>query len=113
MGVLIYYPISLRVICNAAKEYGCEIISPASINVTQGMPIKLFSRVIFLLRFFCGAFNSWKCITETCREWIENNVGNKEDASPGKDMGMWTKYAWEFFWVQGDKGESIVKLGES
>ena len=100
------------VICNAAKEYGCEIISPASINVTQGMPNQIIIKGDFPLEnAFAALSTAWKCITETCREWIENNVGNKEDYISWKRIwGLWTKYAWEFFWVQGDKGESISKV---
>lgn len=101
------------VICNAAENRGCTVISPASINVTQGMPNQIIIEGNFpedeaksvLLK-------AWKCITETCREWIETNVevieGEKVDYTPWKrTWGLWTKYAWEFFWVRGEENQTI------
>ena len=106
------------VICNAAKNRGCTVISPASINVTQGMPNQIIIEGNFpedeaksvLLK-------AWKCITETCREWIETNVevieGEKIDYTPWRrTWGLWTKYAWEFFWVQGNENQSISDVRE-
>ena len=101
------------VICNAAENRGCTVISPASINVTQGMPNQIIIEGNFPENEAKSALlKAWKCITETCREWIEKNVevieGEKVDYTPWRrTWGLWTKYAWEFFWVQGKSGESI------
>ena len=101
------------VICNAAENRGCTVISPASINVTQGMPNQIIIEGNFPENEAKSALlKAWKCITETCREWIEKNVevikGEKVDYTPWRRIwGLWTKYAWEFFWVQGKSGESI------
>ena len=97
------------VICNAAKKHKCEVISPALPNITQGMPNQIIIKGDFPEEnAFAALSTAWKCITETCREWIEDNVGNKEDyVSWRRIWGLWTLYAWEFFWVQGEKSESI------
>ncbi|WP_414621589.1 Cas10/Cmr2 second palm domain-containing protein [Calothrix sp. CCY 0018] len=104
------------VICNAAEEYSCEckVVSPALPNITQGMPNQIIIKGNFPKEnAFAALLTAWKCITETCREWIEDNVGNKEDyVSWRRIWGLWTKYAWEFFWVQGKPGESISKVRE-
>lgn len=101
------------VICNAAENHGCIVISPASINVTQGMPNQIIIEGNFPESEAKSVLlKGWKCITETCREWIETNVevieGKKIDYTPWKrTWGLWTKYAWEFFWVQGEENQSI------
>lgn len=107
------------VICNAADEYdGCNVISPASINVTQGMPNQIIIKGDFPEENAKSALSTaWKCITETCREWIEQNVeiieDKKVDYTPWRrTWGLWTKYAWEFFWVQGNENQSISDVRE-
>ncbi|NJO64248.1 MAG: CRISPR-associated protein [Richelia sp. RM2_1_2] len=97
------------VICNAAEKHSCTVVSPALPNITQGMPNQIIIEGNFPENEAKSALlTAWKCITETCREWIEDHVGNKEDYQSWKRIwGLWTKYAWEFFWVQGKPGESI------
>ncbi|MHC5937944.1 type III-B CRISPR-associated protein Cas10/Cmr2 [Nostoc sp.] len=102
------------VICSAAQKHGCEVVSPALPNITQGMPNQIIiqgdfpesnAKLVFL--------TAWKCVTETCREWIEDNVkGEWEYKSWKRSWGLWAKYAWEFFWVQGEMGESISDVRE-
>lgn len=106
------------VICNAAQKHGCTVVSPASINVTQGMPNQIIIEGNFPENEAKSVLlKGWKCITESCREWIETNVevieGEKIDYTPWRrTWGLWTKYAWEFFWVQGEKEDSISKVRE-
>jgi CRISPR-associated protein Cmr2 len=118
------------VICNAAKQYGCEVVSPALPNITQGMPNQIIIEGDFPEKEAEYALNkAWKCVTETCRKWVEENVEYVENievvenikvvknvsidyTSWRRSWGLWTKYAWEFFWVQGNPGESISKVRE-
>lgn len=111
-------------VCLAAEQYnGCKVISPASPNITQGMP----NQIIIQGNFPCDAaeasfFNAWEAITETCRRWIECNVkgdtvgdtvNDKDEWTYQywkRDWGLWAKYAWEFFWAQGNPGESITQV---
>lgn len=92
------------VICNDAKSKHCEVISPASPNVTQGMPNQIIIKGDYKKKDAEAAFNTaWKCITHTCREWIEKEIKDGWEYKFWKrDWGSWTKYAWEFFWVQSD-----------
>ncbi len=102
------------VICNAAKSKGCHVISPALSNITQGMPNQIIILGDFPEEDANSAFlTAWKCVTETCREWIEDNVqGEWEYTSWKRSWDLWTKYAWEFFWVQGNNGEYISDVRE-
>ncbi|MEH1786646.1 type III-B CRISPR-associated protein Cas10/Cmr2 [Nostoc sp.] len=101
-------------ICYVAKRNHYPVVSPALPNVTQGMPNQIIIRGDFKEEDAEFALNTaWECITETCREWIEEQVVDKADATKWNYQSwkriwrLWTKYAWEFFWVQGNPGESI------
>ncbi|WP_315788315.1 Cas10/Cmr2 second palm domain-containing protein [Fischerella sp. JS2] len=101
-------------ICYVAECNDCKVVSPALPNVTQGMPNQIIIQGDFKKEDAEFALNTaWECVTETCREWIEAQVvdrgdGKKWDYKSWKRIwGLWTKYAWEFFWVQGKPGESI------
>ena len=101
-------------ICYVAKCNDCKVVSPALPNVTQGMPNQIIIRGDFKEEDAEFALNTaWECVTETCRDWIEKQVEDKADGTKWnyqswkRIWGLWTKYAWEFFWVQGNPGESI------
>jgi len=106
------------VICNAADQTpGCQVISPALLNITQGMPNQIIIQGDFPQENANLVFKkAWECVTETCREWIQENIkgdaqGEFQYTSWKRNWGLWTKYGWEFFWVQGkiseSEGESI------
>jgi CRISPR-associated protein Cmr2 len=101
-------------ICYVAECNDCKVVSPALPNVTQGMPNQIIIRGDFKEEDAKFALNTaWECVTETCRDWIEKQVEDKADGTKWnyqswkRIWGLWTKYAWEFFWVQGNPGESI------
>jgi CRISPR-associated protein Cmr2 len=96
------------IICHVAKSQGCRVISPALPNVTQGMPNQIIIEGNFSKEDAEAALNiAWKCITEICREWIELQVTGEWRYEPWKRIWrLWTKYSWEFFWVQTPKKES-------
>ena len=89
-------------ICYAADRQNYRVISPALPNLTQGMPNKILIAGDFSEEDARGAFlQAWECVTETCQEWLQKQFPSSE--FPWKrDWGLWAKYAWEFFWVQGD-----------
>ncbi|MBW4619366.1 MAG: CRISPR-associated protein Cas10 [Cyanosarcina radialis HA8281-LM2] len=101
------------VICNDAKNKGCEIVSPGLPNITQGMPNQIVIQGNYEEEDAKFALNqAWECVTDTCREWIEKEINDGwEYKFWQRDWGLWTKYAWEFFWVQGefegDPGQGI------
>lgn len=108
------------IICLAAEKQGYEVISPALPNVTQGMPNQIVlqgnpspDKIPAIQR----AFNQgWKCLVDSCREWIEQEVKEGKDAEGNviqwnycwqRDWQLWTNHCWEFFVAPGQPGESI------
>ncbi|GAA6622104.1 type III-B CRISPR-associated protein Cas10/Cmr2 [Scytonema sp. NUACC26] len=106
-----------RAICNEARCQGLWVVSPASINVTQGTPNIIIIEGDFSFQCASDAFNqAWSGITQTCRDWIEQQLKYKWVEEKGKytqtqyewkycwrrEWNLWTNYAWEFFWGQGE-----------
>lgn len=125
------------IICLAAKKQGYEVVSPALPNVTQGMPNQIVLRMNLSsediqafkqdlnpysdnIQAIEQAFNQgWKCLVDSCREWIEQEVKERKakdaqgivipwDYCWRRDWQLWTHHCWEFFVVQGKAGESIT-----
>ncbi|MBR8839643.1 MAG: hypothetical protein DSM106950_38005 [Stigonema ocellatum SAG 48.90 = DSM 106950] len=88
-------------ICNEATKQGFWVVSPASINLTQGTPNQIIVKGDFAEK---DAYNTldtaWSGVTQACRQWIENHVSGSY--SWRREWNLWTSYAWEFFWGQGD-----------
>jgi CRISPR-associated protein Cmr2 len=90
-------------LCKTAKEHGCKVISPALINVTQGTP----NQIILSGGFFakeCARLaldEAWLTVSETCRQWIENNVKDCGNYYWRRNWESWGNYTWEFFWGSG------------
>ena len=114
------------IICQAAYKLQCSVISPALPNVTQGMPNQIILEgnlsqddIQQIEAFFNKA---WEVLADSCQQWIETNLivyqtqktEEKEQQwyyeSWRRDWKLWKKYAWEFFWVLGEPGESITKV---
>jgi len=90
-------------ICHAAQRQNHQIISPALPNVVQGMPNKILIAGDFAEKDAKTAFDqAWKCMTEPCQEWVQERFEPSAEKFYWKrDWGLWSKYTWEFFWVQG------------
>ncbi|MFE4108648.1 Cas10/Cmr2 second palm domain-containing protein [Almyronema epifaneia] len=96
-------------VCNAASHHGCEVVSPALINVTQGMPNQIIIAGQFPQAVAKQAFEqTWICIVQTCRQWIEEQLA--QTCYWQRDWGLWSKHTWEFFWVIGNAGETIRQV---
>jgi CRISPR-associated protein Cmr2 len=102
-------------ICQAAKNRnGCEVISPALPNVTQGMPNQIIIKGVLPEKIAEDTLNqAWGGIVQTCRQWIEDKVTGEWDYKIWRrDWGLWEKYTWEFFCVTGKSGQSISDVRE-
>ncbi|MEH2154963.1 Cas10/Cmr2 second palm domain-containing protein [Nostoc sp.] len=88
-------------ICWEARCQGFWVVSPATINLTQGTPNQIIIKGDFGKKDAEEVLNStWSGVTQACRQWIENKVpGNY---SWRREWNLWTNYAWEFFWGQGE-----------
>ncbi|MDF5710459.1 MAG: type III-B CRISPR-associated protein Cas10/Cmr2 [Nostoc sp. S4] len=88
-------------ICEEARDKGFWVVSPATINLTQGTPNQIIIKGDFPQKEVEKVFYSaWSDVTQTCRQWIENNV--PWEYSWRRAWNLWTNYTWEFFWGQGE-----------
>ena len=111
------------IICLAAEKQGYSVVSPALPNVTQGMPNQIVLQGNLSpedIQAIHKTFNqAWKCVVNSCREWIEKNVTQGKDAKGDviqwdyrwqRDWQLWTNHCWEFFSATGQSGESITQV---
>ncbi|MGB3511167.1 MAG: type III-B CRISPR-associated protein Cas10/Cmr2 [Microcoleaceae cyanobacterium] len=102
------------VICQAAKKQGCSVVSPALPNITQGMPNQIIIKGQLsedgVGEIRSTFYSAWRIITNTCREWVEENL--KQEYTWKRNWDLWGNYAWEFFSARGKPGDSITKVRE-
>jgi len=102
-------------VCHAADAKGFPIISPALINVAQGLPNVIIIQGKFDQDEARNAFNqAWKCAVETCRLWIERELevdlnGKRWHYHWEREWSLWANYAWEFFYIYGGKTPTEAK----
>lgn len=109
-------------ICKAAEQLKQDaVVSPALLNIIQGMPNQIILKGDFsegdieqIETFFDEV---WALVADSCREWIKDNIyqelpGKEEEGKPNWDRNwrLWKKHAWEFFSAQGN---SITKAREA
>jgi CRISPR-associated protein Cmr2 len=101
------------IICKTAEspKYGCTVISPALINVIQGTPNQIIIQGDFPEADARQALDmGWKCITTTCKEWIEETLKEQWNFQYwNRVWKLWNNHSWEFFWVQGQGTISDVR----
>ncbi len=90
-------------ICKESEKQGYKVISPALINVTQGTPNQIIIQGEFAEELAEEALKkAWLAVSETCRQWIEDNVKTCEGYYWHRNWKSWGNYAWEFFWGSGE-----------
>ncbi|MGI0488925.1 Cas10/Cmr2 second palm domain-containing protein [Pantanalinema rosaneae CENA516] len=113
-----------RSICLGVEQFpGCQVVSPALANVTQGMPNQIIVRgqvaatqkesEAIAKQFLDEA---WQLVVTTCQTWIEEQLGNQRPSTAGwrffwnRNWQLWGNHTWEFFLAQGQPGESITEV---
>jgi CRISPR-associated protein Cmr2 len=98
-------------VCLEAEAQGCAVLSPALPDITQGLPNQI------IIEGRPGEENvrnalmkSWQWIVEGCREWIEANISSSVPYTWKRDWNLWSAHTWEFFYVEGNEGESISQV---
>ncbi|BAU12540.1 hypothetical protein LEP3755_30700 [Leptolyngbya sp. NIES-3755] len=103
-------------VCHAAETQHFCIISPALTNVAQGLPNVILIKGKFEAETAQTAFNqAWRCVVETCRQWIETKLVTAPNGKHWhyhwqRDWSLWANYAWEFFCVHGQPGETLTQV---
>ncbi|MGY6528520.1 MAG: type III-B CRISPR-associated protein Cas10/Cmr2 [Cyanobacterium sp.] len=99
------------VVCQRVEKLGYKVISPASTNVTQGMPNQIVVKGELpqgeIIRIKCTLDEAWKCLVYGCKEWIEEKItviGPESEYYKywRRDWQLWVNYCWEFFSASGD-----------
>ncbi len=89
-------------ICEDAMQAGCEVVSPALLNVAQGTPNQIVLQGNYpFQRAREDFYNRWKQICTVCREWIEERLP-QYSYTWKRDWDLWSNHAWEFFWADGE-----------
>lgn len=90
-----------KAIGQAAESYGCNVVSPALINVTRGTPNQIIIAGNFTEQQAKEALQgAWGHVVETCRAWIESKLV-QYTYHWGREWDAWRNHGWEFFWAQG------------
>jgi CRISPR-associated protein Cmr2 len=99
-------------ICLTANSQKLEVISPATPNITQGLPNQILIQGALSAEDAKRDFmNSWRWIVNGCREWIEQQLPNSwEYQHWRREWNLWAEHSWEFFIVQGAPGEGISQV---
>jgi CRISPR-associated protein Cmr2 len=105
------------VICQAALALQKDcVVSPASPDVTQGMPNQIILKGNFTdadgEKIKKAFYKAWGILVNSCLTWIEKEVKGWNYDYWKRDWDLWEKHAWEFFWVSGKSGERITDVRE-
>ncbi|PSB58772.1 Cas10/Cmr2 second palm domain-containing protein [Chamaesiphon polymorphus] len=103
-----------KTICNYATQQGAEVILPALIDVTRGVPNNIYLTGSIDEKSLKDTFDrAWKALVNTCRQYIEQEYqgylqNSHYRALPWKrEWDLWEKHTWELFIVCGEEGETL------
>ncbi len=94
------------------------IISPALINVQEGMPNRILIKgLVDRDRVKNILLKHWQHLLNVCRKWVEKNVSAEyhwaqKDEDIGKQKGEWERwgsYTWEVFWGTGKSPHTAME----
>lgn len=87
-------------ICLTAEQAGFEVVSPALVNLTQGMPNQIIIAGELPAEIAKQAFDeAWRSMTHACRNYIQENVSGRY--AWRREWNLWAQHAWEFFCASG------------
>jgi CRISPR-associated protein Cmr2 len=106
--ILSYLSQELAKAANALPD--CEVISPALIDVQEGMPNRILIRGLFERNTVEQTLiKAWDKVLTTCREWIEKQAFPHETFSWEHEWLKWKQYTWEIFWGHGDSPDEAMR----
>ena len=100
-----------------ARKLGLEVISPGLPNRPKGMPNRILIKGKFERNDVQNTLlNEWQTILTICREWLEQNLGFREEdyywtqqEKRKTDWRRWGNHTWEIFWGYGDSVEKAME----
>jgi len=95
-----------------AKPEKCSVISPASINLQQGMPNRILIRGDYPRNLAQQTLlQSWQGVLEGCRHWVEKRLQSTfppESYHWQEVWDKWGRYHWEVFWGHGSSVQAAM-----
>jgi CRISPR-associated protein Cmr2 len=109
---LILSHLSQKLAIAANQRPELEVISPALINMQEGMPNRILIEGLFERNNVEKVLiEAWDDILKTCRIWIETNVPSDDRYHWDAEWQRWKQYTWEIFWGLGnDPSEAMRDL---
>lgn len=100
---LILSYLSQHIATVADQTQNCEVISPALINVQEGMPNRILVRGHFDRDQAQNALSkAWQQVLTQCQQWLEEHLTfSSEEFHWSREWEQWQRYTWELFWGQG------------
>ena len=87
-------------ICLTAEQSDFKVISPALINLTQGMPNQIIIAGELPAETAKLAFDqAWRSMTHACRNYIQEKIPTSY--AWRREWNLWAQHAWEFFCASG------------
>ena len=88
-------------IINAAQAANCQIISPGSPDLTQGLPNRILIKGDFPEAASREALlDGWRRLLDECQIWIEERIHDVHYTWQ-RDWELWRNHTWEIFWGTG------------
>jgi CRISPR-associated protein Cmr2 len=106
--ILSYLSQQLAEAASASSE--CEVISPALIDIQEGMPNRILIRGLFERNEVEQTLiKAWDKVLTTCRTWIEADAFPHEAFSWEHEWLKWKQYTWEIFWGHGKSPDEAMR----
>ncbi|ASC71196.1 uncharacterized protein XM38_021480 [Halomicronema hongdechloris C2206] len=95
-----------------AKPENCSVISPASVNLQQGMPNRILIRGDYPRNLAQQTLlQSWQKILDDSRNWVERRLQSTfpPDSYHWQEVwDKWGRYHWEVFWGHGNSIQAAM-----
>jgi CRISPR-associated protein Cmr2 len=100
-----------QAVCLRAERLGLVVVSPAEVNIAQGLPNQIIVRGDLSREEAIASFmESWRWVVDGCQEWIEGEFEGTFKFEWNREWNQWAEHAWEVFWVQGAEGETVSQV---
>ncbi|NDJ17980.1 Cas10/Cmr2 second palm domain-containing protein [Myxacorys almedinensis] len=85
------------------------VISPALINVQEGMPNRILIKGDFNRNEVTNTLiKAWEHVLVTCQTWLEQEAFPQEQFCWQVEWLRWKQYTWEIFWGQGSEPDEAM-----
>lgn len=108
---LILSYLSQRLSQVADEVADCKVVSPALIDVQEGMPNRILIKGNLGRNDVSNALQeAWATVLRECRVWLEKSLSyQREEFHWQSEWDKWQRYTWEVFWGQGDSPDAAMQ----